>query len=303
MARAFGIDISSYNYSANGKVLMDFDAVATNVEPVDFIAMRAGISWGYTDKWFSRSWSEAKRIHKPRIAYHVPYFGEDATRQMDHLFRLVAGSDFAHDRLCLDLELAGGNTKNRITSTTNKLLNICLQRTGRYPILYSRTNWINQYLDVSSLPTVDWWLALYRYRLPYPLYTPEYANPPILPKGVTTYLIHQTSERGKSIGGAGYYMDYDRWNGTGADVRKYFEYTDEESTRPVQPAGEKYRCRALWGMKVRRAPDITGFDTGERISYNQVYTVYEKVIMDGYTWGRIDPTEPKWVALNWSVKF
>ena len=279
---------------------MDFDAVAKNADPVDFIAIRAGISWGYTDKWFSRSWAEAKRIDKCRIAYHVPYFSEDPTRQMDHLFRLVAGSAWAHDRLCLDLELAGDNTKNRITSTTNKLLNICLQRTGRYPILYSRTGWINQYLDVSSLPTVDWWLALYRRKLPYPLYTPEYANAPILPKGVTTYLIHQTSERGKSIGGVGYYMDYDRWNGTSADVKKYFEYVGGED--PTQPVGVRYRCQALWGMKVRRAPDISGFDIGERISYNQVYTVYETVSMGGYTWGRIDPTEQKWVALNWSKK-
>ena len=299
VTRAFGIDISSYDYSADGKTLMDFDAVAKNTEPVDFIAIRAGISWGYTDKWFARSWSETKRIHKPRIAYHVPYFGEDAARQMDHLFRLTSSADWVHDRLCLDLEVAHDNTKSKITGTTNRLLNICLQRTGRYPILYSRTGWINQYLDVSALPTVSWWLALYRYRLPYPLYTPEYAAAPILPKGVSTYLIHQTAERGKPIGGAGHYMDYDRWNGTSSDVYKYFGYTGEE---PTQPVGVRYRCQALWGMKVRTEPDTASKDTGERIAYNQVFTVYETVIYPGITWGRLDPVDQKWVALNWSEK-
>ena len=299
MTRAFGLDLSAYNYAADGKQLMDFDAVANNVEPVEFVAMRAGISWGYTDKWFARSWSETKRIDKPRIAYHVPYFGEDAVRQMDHLFRLVSGAYWTHDRLCLDLEVAHDNNAWRINNTTNKMLNICLQRTGRYPILYSRTGWINQYLDVNALPTVDWWLALYRYRLPYPLYTPEYANPPILPKGVTTYLIHQTSERGKSIGGAGHYMDYNRWNGTRADVRKYFGYVGEE---PTQPASVKYRCLALWGMKVRAYPDTSSEDTGERIAYNQIYQVYTTVNYPGITWGQIDPVDQKWVALNWSAK-
>ena len=299
VTRALGLDLSAYNYSQDGKTLMNFDAVAANPEPVDFIAIRAGISWGYTDRWFARSWAEAKRINKPRIAYHVPYFGEDATRQMDHLFHIVEGADWDHDRLCLDLEIAHDNTKSKITRIADKLLTICIHRTGRYPIVYSRTGWINQYLDVKLLPTLDWWLALYRYRLPYPLYTPEYANPPILPKGVLTYLVHQTAERGKPIGGAGNYMDYDRWNGTSADVRAYFGYTGEV---PTQPVGTQYRCLALWGMKVRAVPDTSGADTKERIGYNQTFAVYEIIYSDGYNWGRIDPIDQKWVALNWSQK-
>ena len=47
-----------------------------------------------------------------------------------------------------------------------------------------------------------------------------------MPKGVDRWLIHQTSERGPAIGGVGKYMDYDRWNGTPADVLAYFGRTE-----------------------------------------------------------------------------
>jgi hypothetical protein len=33
-----------------------------------------------------------------------------------------------------------------------------------------------------------------------------------------TYLIHQTGDKNKAIGSASRYMDFDRWNGSKADV-------------------------------------------------------------------------------------
>ena len=53
MARAFGIDISKYQASADGKKRMDFSKVAKHSEAVSFIAARAGVSWGYQDPQFS----------------------------------------------------------------------------------------------------------------------------------------------------------------------------------------------------------------------------------------------------------
>ena len=98
-----------------------------------------------------------------RIAYHVLYFGESAVAQMDSLFKMLENkSDWAHDRVALDLEVAGINTRSRITSTTLNCLEICKSRTGRYPIVYSRASWVNSYLQVSDLPRLDWWLATYR---------------------------------------------------------------------------------------------------------------------------------------------
>ena len=90
---------------------------------------------------------------------------------MDSLFRANFNE---HDRIALDCEVAGGNSKSTITNITLQCMNIIKQRTGRYPIIYSRASWVNPYLDVTALPSeTDWWLANYLSPRPYPLYTPE----------------------------------------------------------------------------------------------------------------------------------
>ena len=156
MTRAFGIDISKWNTSADGTVMVNFDVIKAHAEKVIFIAARAGVSWGYEDPCFAYYWAEMDRIRVCRIAYHVPYFGE---------------SD----------------------------------------------------------------LANYRTPLPYPLYTPEHPGPPMLPAGVSNYLIHQTGYRCKSIGASAlYYMDYNRWNGNNADVARYFGYSIFSDPKPEE---------------------------------------------------------------------
>ena len=218
MEKAFGIDISRYNYSADGSKKPDFDRVKRKTS---FVAVRAGISWGYADPWFSYSWENLKGTN--RLAYHVPYFGESAQAQADNIFKIVSG-DWVHDRLVIDAELDHGLSKYQITKTTNELLKICKARTGMYPIIYSRANWIDAHLNVADLPDIDWWLANYLWPRPYPLYTPEHPGPPAMPKGVTKWLIHQTGERysGSEVGVASYYVDSNRWNGDVGDVMDYF---------------------------------------------------------------------------------
>ena len=46
---AFGIDISRWNTSADGKKKVNFDTIAAHHPEVSFIAMRSGVSWGYQD--------------------------------------------------------------------------------------------------------------------------------------------------------------------------------------------------------------------------------------------------------------
>jgi len=138
---------------------------------------------------------------------------------MDHFLRILGRADLSCTPLVLDLELDHGQTRGRITAATRACCEILQSRTGRIPILYSRAGWVNQYLAVDDLPPVHWWLAQYRWSLPYPFYTPEHPCPPVLPTGVSTWLAHQTACRGASIGAkAAYFMDYNRWNGTRADV-------------------------------------------------------------------------------------
>ena len=227
----FGIDLSRYQYSSDGKQKPDFDKINATC---DFVAVRAGISWGYADPWFKYSWDH---IEKPRLAYHVVYPGEWASRQMAHFLDIVKPKE--HDRLVLDMELDHGYSKARITGTLLDCLDFILANTGRYPIIYSRASWIDQFVDVSALPSnLDWWLAGYRKRLPAPLYTPEKTPPPALPKGVTNWLVHQTAERGNggAVGVVSHYVDTNRWNGTKEQMLAYFGLAEmPEPPTPPEP--------------------------------------------------------------------
>jgi len=138
MSLPFGIDISSYQGAP--------DFVLLNNQ-VDFIAIRAGISWGFTDPQFNRNWSLAS---KPKIAYHVVYPGESAERQMRHFLSIEPLKPTS--RLALDLELDHGYSKSKITDTVLQCLNYLREQTGRYPVIYSRANWINEHLYIDRLP-------------------------------------------------------------------------------------------------------------------------------------------------------
>jgi GH25 family lysozyme M1 (1,4-beta-N-acetylmuramidase) len=245
-----GLDLSRFNYSADGSIQVDFDAIKNNPEKVEFVAVRSGISWGYADAWFARSWSELKRVDIPRMAYHVFYFGESPQAQVDNMFRIIGDYD-EHDRFVIDLEVAGTNSKAHCTATTKVVLEIIKARTGRYPICYSRAGWVNDNLYANQLPVVDWWLAQYLTRRPYPLFTPEKTPPPDLPNYVNTWLIHQTAEYTPSVGVSGRrYMDYNRWNGTSENVRAYFGYSEVVQpplTCEEQLADHERRISALEG--------------------------------------------------------
>ena len=241
---AFGIDLSRYNTSPDGKKKPNFDIIAAHDPKVVFIAMRAGISWGYADPWFNYYMQEAKRINRIRLAYHVLYPGQPAQVQMDNLFRILGDVDLDQIPLVLDCELHHNQTASRITSCISSCVAILTKRTGRIPLIYSRAGWINQYVHVSHLPPVFWWLAQYRYSYPYPLSTPEYKSPPTLPRGVTSWTIHQTASRGRSIGAAAmYYMDYNRWNGTEKDALAFIGKTPQVAlTCPI----DKQPCPRLF---------------------------------------------------------
>ena len=119
MTRAFGIDISKHQSNAEGTQRVNFEMIKNHSAPVSFLAARSGVSWGYRDPQFNYHWAQMGQLKTGRIAYHVIYFGESVVAQMDSLFKMLANkSDWAHDRIALDLEVAGINTRARITSTT-----------------------------------------------------------------------------------------------------------------------------------------------------------------------------------------
>lgn len=218
----FGIDLSRYNATADLKRWPNFDLIARHIPKVEFVAIRAGVSWGYRDPMFRRFYEESTRVGACVLPYHVLYPGEPALKQMNHFLRILEGIDLETVRLVLDVELAHEQTRATITNTLLACLDLLKQETGRFPIIYSRALWINEHARIADLPKVDWWLAQYYARRPWPAYTPEFPCPPLMPKGVETWLIHQTAERAPAIGGVGNFMDYDRWNGTSQDLLSYF---------------------------------------------------------------------------------
>ncbi len=223
---AFGIDLSRYNASADLTQTLAFDQISDHNPAVDFIAIRAGVSWGYRDPMFRNFYEQAQAANACVLPYHVLYPGEPALKQVNSFLKILDGINLDQVRLVLDVELEHGQTRAVITNTLLTSLELLRQETGRFPIVYSRAMWVDANLRVAELPRVDWWLAQYNFRRPFPQYTPEYPCPPRLPKGVDGWLIHQTTERGPAIGGVGSYMDYDRWNGTPADVLAYFGRTE-----------------------------------------------------------------------------
>ncbi len=223
---AFGIDLSRYNASADLTQTPAFDQISDHNPAVDFIAIRAGVSWGYRVPMFRNFYEQAQAANACVLPYHVLYPGEPALKQVNSFLKILDGINLDQVRLVLDVELEHGQTRAVITNTLLTSLELLRQETGRFPIVYSRAMWVDANLRVAELPRVDWWLAQYYFRRPFPQYTPEYPCPPRLPKGVDGWLIHQTTERGPAIGGVGSYMDYDRWNGTPADVLAYFGRTE-----------------------------------------------------------------------------
>lgn len=230
----FGIDLSQHNASWDGKTIPNFDQIRLHEPKVRFAALRTGISWAYRDSMFERFFVEASRIGLCLLPYHVFYPNADPQRQMQAFLRILEKTDLDKLRLVLDLELDQGKSKAQITDSLSQAIEVLRQATGRYPIIYSRALWINDHLEVRDLPMLDWWLAQYIRSRETPDYTPEYPCPPLLPRGVRHWLIHQTAQRAPAIGGVGHYMDYNRWNGSLEQLWAYFgRKTQAEANCPL----------------------------------------------------------------------
>lgn len=292
MTLPFGIDISKYQYSADGKLKPDFAKINATCA---FVAVRAGISWGYTDPWFSYSW---EHLTVPRLAYHVVYPAEDSSRQMEHFLNIVQPEE--SDRLVLDMELDHGQTKAKITDTVLECAEYILENTGRYPVIYSRALWVDEHLAVGDLPQLDWWLAHYLARRPAPLYTPEKTPPPLLPKGVTQWLIHQTGERGNggAVGVRSHYVDTNRWNGTLEDLRAYFGLGEVVPPEPEPPVEKLFDAKVTTDkgirLKTRYTPAGKERPDTDWLASGAIVPVYET---HSTGWWRVAPEA--WSSATW----
>lgn len=291
--KPFGVDISSYQGTN-----INYDLMKQNTK---FVAVRAGISWGFEDPVFAQSWRALKGHN--RIAYHVLYPSQDVTRQVNWLFDILsrAGFDAETDRLAIDIELWQGMTPQQVTTATERMYDQITERTGRKPIVYSGAWFTNSRMVISEkLKQVDWWLATYPAKGSAP--GVEHPGPPLLPRGVTKYLIHQTSETGigRNFGLPSGAIDTNRWNGTLEDVQAYFGLTEQEPEPPVDPPTDpvqplyKARVTAQLGLHVRACAS-TECKSLRLNPLGTVVDVYE--VKNG--WSKIHTTKSEWSMSTW----
>jgi hypothetical protein len=241
--KAFGIDISQH------QGIIDFDKFVNGPIPLSFAAVRSGISWGYTDKWFSRNWQELKARQVPRTSYHILYPGESAIRQADNFFRIL-GDDIGEFDLVLDAELQHSQTKLTITNRIIEFARLVEARAGTLPILYSRTEWLIRCTFPAELGFLRYWPAQYLHVREGEKYAREHPGPPVLPPGFTTWCIHQTGDKTSPVGfgianppAAAATLDYNRFNGTEAEFKAFFKLEPEKVERTVE---ERLTSVEIW---------------------------------------------------------
>ena len=296
MTLPFGIDISRYQYSEDGSRKPDFDKMNATC---DFVAVRAGISWGYIDPWFKYSW---EHISVPRLAYHVIYPGESGERQADHFLNIVKPGK--HDRLVLDLELDHGYYKSKITDTVLETLEYIWDNVDfGYPVIYSRALWLNEHIHIDMLPKgLDYWLANYLRANPAPQFTPEMTPPPLMPNGVSTWFMHQTGEKGdgSKVGVVSHYVDTDRFNGTKEQLLAYFDYNEQPEPESEPVPGDVLFQGVVstspgWRLKTRVKP--AGEVNPENLWYNSGDNVSVFEISD--KWYQTSTALPRWADSSW----
>jgi GH25 family lysozyme M1 (1,4-beta-N-acetylmuramidase) len=296
---AFGIDISQYQCYTDGSKKINFDCLKQHDPKISFIIARATVSWGYKDTRFDWYWQEMQRIGVCRAAYHFAYPSQDYKRQANWFLTTVDPQE--HDRLAIDLENAQGVGKIAMTDFANAMILYLQECTGKRPILYSRKQWLEDYLYPDRLVPVDLWLA--QYANVQGAYAPEKTPPPDLPKGFSTWLIHQTGGYCQPFcKAASKVLDYDRWNGSEADVKAYFGYVEQPEPptppEPPQPPAEEFPKMGIViadpSVNIRKEPSIQSADIGDFVKGANLNIIGEQ----GDFWQVSAWVAKQWVQVN-----
>lgn len=222
----FGIDVSRY------QGVIDWGVIKAHVPTVRFVGIRATISWGYVDPFFGSNWKQARGI--ARTAYHVVYPKESVQKQCDNLL-LAVGSDLGELPLTLDVELDHSASPAQIQDTVWRSCLYIEARAGKMPLMYSRKQWLEQFLIGPGKTTPAWLNELYHWLALYLMSGAEHPGPALPPKGVDAgrVLIHQTSGSATPFGVESKELDYNRWQGPEA---LFLEMTGGEPTEQDQLA-------------------------------------------------------------------
>jgi GH25 family lysozyme M1 (1,4-beta-N-acetylmuramidase) len=271
MTYPLGIDVSSYQRT------MDWQRAIDTGAKFAFCKASEGASW--VDPTFAYNWQELRRRGIPHGAYHF-FRPAQSVKQVERFVELVQPEQ--GELLVLDVENNGGLSRADLTRKVVEAVEIIYARSGRYPILYSRSSWLNSNINVGDLPKLDYWLAQYRYPLPYPFFTGMFPTEKIdIPAGVSREQVkfHQGTDKGNGIrrGAQSLYIDMNHFIGTNEELAAYFGAAIVPPVVPPVSELRLYQARVKADvLNVRSTPEIADNVVGQ-LTEGAIVDVFEEV--------------------------
>ena len=152
----WGIDVSKYQGTINWRKV-----AAAGVKFAFLRVVSTNNSGIYIDPTFEQNYNGATENGIPVGAYFFTYAQNEETQnaEMEMMFQALAGKKFDYP-IALDIEDTNTASigKAALTNLVKRGLDIIDQK-GYKPILYTYTNYKNNYLDMDKLKDYDLWLA------------------------------------------------------------------------------------------------------------------------------------------------
>jgi len=250
MTKTFGVDVSHW------QGVIDWPVVAQNVE---FCIMKATEGVDYVDTNLQVNKKGCIDNGIPWGAYHFFRPEYDASVQAE-FFAVNVGDGC--DVYVLDLERYGDNLVTKVAVFLGKLERL----TGKKPMIYTSPGFWNSYM----VPTPTWTSQ-------YDLWVAHWGVvEPTLPKGWTSYVIHQYSEDGLIPGFIGE-VDHNWFNGDLKAVWDYFGFETPEPPPPTDPKLVEVTATSLNMRSYPYGPIVGGLKQGNILGVTKtVKDVYGK---------------------------
>lgn len=170
----YGIDISHHNdkdikwdslkvmIDING-IMVDDKALATNIEPVKFVFMKATEGGNLKDKQFPKFWKQAADHEIGRGAYHFFRSNKDGELQAKFFIKTVGELRYKDLPPMLDIEtIHSGCTKELLNERALQWLRTVEMHYGKKPIVYASDSFIKDYLGKEITENYPIWVAHYK---------------------------------------------------------------------------------------------------------------------------------------------
>jgi GH25 family lysozyme M1 (1,4-beta-N-acetylmuramidase) len=190
----FGLDLSMYNWGGDLKQEPDWEMLARYAYPkIEFIYYRMGISWGYIDPTFERSWKAIKQYTDiSRSPYHVIYVSQSIARQLENIergFDLVGG-DMGEGPIIEDWELHNNQEPVKVSTQMGRFVEEGENYFQRRIDIYSGDWFIKAFgVEQPWMADVLWLMAHYAHPT-YGEHPGPPAKPAIIPRNKIAW--HQT---------------------------------------------------------------------------------------------------------------